>query len=142
MSDHPAWHDERDIEHRLLARQPDPSLDDLFGPALHAELRELARAARRPRGGPRVLILPGIMGSTLGMRGEDGDDVKWFDPLEVVRGKLTDLALPSSLPVEPLGVLLFAYLRLKLSLRAAGFEADFMQRVAAQAAMMQRFLMG
>ncbi|MGA0026024.1 MAG: CHAT domain-containing protein [Steroidobacteraceae bacterium] len=125
MSDHPAWHDEKDIEHRLLARQPDPSLDDLFGPALHAELRELARAARRPRGGPRVLILPGIMGSTLGLRGEDGDDVKWFDPLEVVRGKLTDLALPSSLPVEPLGVLLFAYLRLKLSLRAAGFEADF-----------------
>lgn len=65
------------------------------------------------------------MGSTLGLRGEDGDDVKWFDPMEVALGRLTDLSLPSSLPIEPLGVLLFAYLRLKLTLRAAGFEADF-----------------
>lgn len=125
MSDHPAWDDERDIEHRLLARQPDPALDDLFGSALHAELRELARAARRPRGGPRVLILPGIMGSTLGLKSEERVDIKWFDPVEVALGRLTDLSLPSTLPIEPVGVLLFAYLRLKLALRAAGFEADF-----------------
>ena len=114
------------VMRRLLAHRPDAALDELFGPAPHAELRDLAQAASRLRGGPRVLILPGIMGSTLGTRRPGrGDDVKWFDPVEIALGRITGLALPSSRRIEPLGVMLFAYLRLKLSLRAAGFEADF-----------------
>ncbi len=122
-----AWlADEAEMERRLLARHPDPELEAWLGPALHAELRDLARAARGLRGGPRVLVLPGIMGSTLGVRRPGRpDDVKWFDPVEIALGGLTRLALPSSRKIEPLGVLLFAYLRLKLSLRAAGFDADF-----------------
>jgi hypothetical protein len=122
-----AWlADEAEMQQRLLARRPDPELEAWLGPALHAELRELARAARGLRGGPRVLILPGIMGSTLGIRRPGrADDIKWFDPVEIALGGLTKLALPSSRRIEPLGVLLFAYLRLKLSLRAAGFDADF-----------------
>lgn len=122
-----AWlADEAEMQRRLLARHPDPDLEAWLGPALHAELRGLARETRGLRGGPRVLILPGIMGSTLGIRRPGrADDIKWFDPLEVALGGLTRLALPSSRKIEPLGVLLFAYLRLKLALRAAGFDADF-----------------
>jgi len=122
-----AWMaDEAELQQRLLARRPDPDLEAWLGPSLHAELRELARATRGLRGGPRVLILPGIMGSTLGIRRPGrSDDIKWFDPVEIALGGLSKLALPSSRRIEPLGVLLFAYLRLKLSLRAAGFDADF-----------------
>jgi hypothetical protein len=115
-----------EIERRLLDRRADPELDLLFGALQHAQLRDLARRARDQRGGERVLILPGTMGSTLGIRRPGrSDDIKWFDPVEIALGGLTRLALPSSRRIEPLGVLLFAYLRLKLSLRAAGFDADF-----------------
>jgi len=115
-----------EVENRLLARHADPELDAVFGAAAHAELRALARLARGQRGGKRVLILPGIMGSTLGLRRQSGrDDVKWFDPVEIAMGGLARLALPSSRRIEALGVLLYVYLRLKLSLRAAGFDADF-----------------
>ncbi len=114
------------VERRLLARRPDEALDRLFGPAQHAELRELARAALQRPGGPCVLILPGVMGSTLGLRrARRTDDIVWFDPVEVALGRLDRLTLPSARRIEPLGVLLFAYLRLKLSLRAAGLDADF-----------------
>jgi len=122
-----AWlAEEAEMERRLLARRPDPGLEEWLGPVLHAELRELVRATQRMRGGPRVLVLPGIMGSTLGIRRPGrADDIKWFDPLGIALGGLVKLALPSSRRIQPLGVLLFAYLRLKLSLRAAGFDADF-----------------
>lgn len=115
------------IERRLRAKRADPALDAIFGAAQHAQLRELAQGARPlRRGAPRVLILPGIMGSTLGLRrkGRAGDTM-WFDPVEIALGGLTKLALPSQRRIEPLGVMLYAYLRLKLSLRAAGFAADF-----------------
>jgi hypothetical protein len=115
-----------EIERRLLDRRADAELDVLFGAMQHAELRDLARRARDQRGGARVLILPGIMGSTLGIRRPGrSDDIKWFDPVEIALGGLTKLALPSSRRIVPLGVLLFVYLRLKLSLSAAGFDADF-----------------
>jgi len=115
-----------EIERRLLDRRADAELDALFGAAQHAELRDLARRSRDQRGGQRVLILPGVMGSTLGIRRPGrADDVKWFDPVEIALGGLTKLALPSARRIVPLGVLLFVYLRLKLSLRAAGFDADF-----------------
>lgn len=115
------------VERRLRAKRADPELDALLGAAQHAEWRDLARrAGQRKRGAPRLLILPGIMGSTLGLRRQGrGDDVKWFDPIEIALGGLTRLSLPSKRRIEPLGVLLFAYLRLKLSLRAAGLDADF-----------------
>ena len=118
--------DDRDVLRRLLARRPDPALDAVFGATLHEELRTLARAARGRRGGPRVLILPGIMGSHLGVRrAGKPDDVTWFDPVDIALGRLARLALPPKRRIEPLGVLLFVYLRLKLALRARGFDASF-----------------
>ncbi len=90
------------------------------------ELSRLARRAAGMRGGPRVLILPGIMGSTLG-RPRKGmlDDIKWFDPLEIAAGGLRKLALPGGRRYGPLGVLRFAYERLRLVLRIAGYDAAF-----------------
>lgn len=106
-------------------------LEDYFGPAQYAELRQLARRAEVAgvRGGPRVLILPGIMGSKIGVRrkGRLFDDVCWIDPLDIRRGRLRELALepPPVRQFTALGVVLLAYLRLKLRLRAAGYDASF-----------------
>lgn len=107
-------------------------LEDYFGKHEYDELRQLARqaAARSIRGGPRVLILPGIMGSKLG-RARSGwfDDVVWIDPVDVIAGRLRQLALPptntKTRAIQPLGVILFSYLKLKLRLRSAGYDADF-----------------
>lgn len=107
-------------------------LEDYFGRDEYEELRQLARqaAARSVRGGPRVLILPGIMGSKLGReRAGWFDDVVWIDPIDVIAGRLRQLALPptnaQNRAIRPLGVILFSYLKLKLRLRSAGYDADF-----------------
>src|SRR5690606_11381134 len=93
--------------------------EDYFGREEYEELRQLARqaAARSVRGGPRVLILPGSMGSKLG-RERSGwfDDVIWIDPVDVIAGKLRQLTLPptnaKNRAIQPLGVILFSYLKL------------------------------
>jgi len=83
------------------------------------ELSRLARRAAGMRGGRRALILPGIMGSTLGrVRKGLPDDLKWFDPAEIALGGMTKLALPGGSRYRPLGVLRFAYERLRLVLRS------------------------
>jgi CHAT domain-containing protein/pimeloyl-ACP methyl ester carboxylesterase len=103
-------------------------LEDYFGPQEYAELRQLSReaAARSVRGGPKVLILPGMMGSKLGKRRRIGifDDTYWFDPIDIAAGRLTQLALPGP-RFEVLGVMLTAYLKLKLRLQVGGYDAQF-----------------
>src|SRR5688572_11456090 len=90
------------------------------------ELSRLARRAAGMRGGPRLLILPGIMGSSIGhLRKSGGADVTWFDPLEIAQGELVKLALPAGNRYWAVGVLKFAYERLRLVLRIAGFDAVF-----------------
>jgi pimeloyl-ACP methyl ester carboxylesterase len=89
-------------------------------------LARLARKAAGMRGGPRVLVLPGIMGSTIGRLRKDGSpDVTWFDPFEIAQGQLAKLALPGGGRYSALDVLRFAYERLRLVLRIAGFDAAF-----------------
>jgi pimeloyl-ACP methyl ester carboxylesterase len=122
-----------DIEQALLTGDLADELTTYFGEAGYAELTELARGAAQrgvKRGAERVLILPGIMGTKLGIA--DGglfglDDVIWLDPKDTALGTLTRLKLgPGSSPkVVPLGAMLLFYLKLKLRLRAAGFDADF-----------------
>ena len=90
------------------------------------ELSRLARRAAGMRGGPRLLILPGIMGSSIGrLRKNGGADVTWFDPVEIAQGQLLKLALPAGNRYWAIGVLKFAYERLRLVLRIAGFDAVF-----------------
>ena len=117
------------IESALETGARASELESYFGEARYAELRGLARqAARRDvRGkGPRVLILPGLMGSTLGRRGLLFDDVIWIDPIDIALGALRKLALgPAPSRLEALGALNLVYLKLKLTLRINGFDADY-----------------
>lgn len=119
------------VEEALRTGAQPGLLEDLFGPAGYAELARLARQAstRSVRGGERVLILHGIMGSKLGFPGTwPFQDVVWIDPADIFGGRLALLRLgPSGDPgrVRPLGVLLAAYLALKLRLRIAGHDAEF-----------------
>ena len=85
--------------------------------------RQRVRASPRA---PRVILVPGIMGSQLGLRRPAPlpPDVLWIDPLDIERGRLSVLRLPDSAPVVPLGVVLFSYLRLKLRLCAHGIAVE------------------
>jgi pimeloyl-ACP methyl ester carboxylesterase len=98
-------------------------LRQYFGAAACGELATLAAAAksRRIAGGPRALIVPGMMGSRL------GEDTRalWIDPGHIAEGGLRDLTLPSKRSIRPMGTLLFAYARLKLTLDIEGFETEF-----------------
>src|SRR5205807_5889832 len=54
------------------------------------------------------------------------NDVIWADPIQIALGRLGELALNGGhSDVEALGVILFAYLKLKLKLQIAGYNADF-----------------
>src|SRR4051794_11070737 len=118
-----------DLERSLLTGENRGLLEDYFGPDAYGQLRDLSRDAsmRSVRGGARVLILPGIMGSTLARRGVLGiPDLLWLNPIAVAFGRLTELALDGALgPFTANGVILLAYLKLKLRLKIAGFDADF-----------------
>lgn len=107
----------------LVSGRHAQSLREYFGAPGYAQLSSLAAAARRrgkPRG-PRVLILPGIMGSKIGTMRE----VLWIDPLQIAAGRLAALRLPAGCALRAAGVLLFSYARLKLELEIGGRDARF-----------------
>lgn len=113
-----------DIERSLLLGQNQDAIASVVGEEHAEELRGLAREANqvRSRGGKRVLILPGILGSTLAV---DGNTV-WFDPIDIARGKLALLALGASDDkVESNGVFWPTYTELYLKLRIAGFRPEY-----------------
>ena len=129
-----AFHaDDADVFDALARARHTESLREYFGAPAFAELSVLAAAARKrgkPRG-PRVLILPGIMGSKLGGRilspgakHRSRVSVLWIDPLQIAAGRLTALALPSGKRIKAMGVLLFSYAKLKLQLQIAGCDVS------------------
>jgi pimeloyl-ACP methyl ester carboxylesterase len=111
----------------LAAPTPHEGLVEYFGAPLHAELVRLARATirKRVRPGRRVYVLPGIMGSQLGfVRGENRpNDVLWLDPIDFQSGRLNDLRFGETTRVISIGAMAYTYLKITLSLRAAGFDA-------------------
>jgi|GEM_PF-370370 len=122
-----------EIEHRLATGAVDAGMELYFGPQL-PELLALARAAQsstraRTRGPrPKALVLPGIMGSTLGYARPllpFFHDTLWIDPLDVAIGRLKLLAIPSPKKVIALDPFPLVYVGLKLTLQAAGFDADY-----------------
>lgn len=121
-----AWSDEQ-AERLLACGGERPELEAFFGPAEYRELVRLALAAQRAQARPdacRAIIVPGIMGSLLALprRAPLPSDVLWLDPLDICSGRLRELALPGAARFEPGGIVLYSYLRLKLHLRAAGFD--------------------
>jgi len=120
--------DDAEIEKYLSSGEHSGLLEDYFGEEAYRELTELAQeaSARSVRGGPRVFIDPGIMGSKLGKKRKLLSDVIWLDPIDIAAGNLAKLRLNGDDPkLGALGVILFAYLKMKLRLRAAGYHADF-----------------
>jgi pimeloyl-ACP methyl ester carboxylesterase len=118
------------IEEWLASGTRQHELSDYFGPAEYRSLAALARRARTVRvadDATRVLIVPGIMGSQLGLARAAPlpNDIVWLDPLDIQHGRLAALRVPAAAPIVPLGVVLYSYLRLKLHLRAAGFAVEF-----------------
>jgi len=120
------------IERALLTGEHGEALAEYFGGTELSRLYDLARQAhnRSLRSGERILILPGLMGTKLGLSaggllGVWGDLI-WLDPVALANGRLAELAMPpGQTSVAPLGVMLLYYLKLKLRLRAAGFAAEF-----------------
>jgi hypothetical protein len=124
-----AWSDTQ-IEQWLIDGAHATELAAYFGPDEHRALTRLARHAHRvplPQDALKVLIVPGIMGSQLGLKrvAPLPDDIVWLDPLDIQQGRLALLRVGAGAPVVPLGVVLFSHLRLKLALRARGFAAEF-----------------
>jgi pimeloyl-ACP methyl ester carboxylesterase len=120
--------DDAEVERLLLAGEPRAALEAYFGAREYRELTQLAAAAARgpvDESLPHVLIVPGILGSQLGVRRRAPlpDDVLWLDPLDIQGGRLALLEPQAGAPIVPLGVVLYSYLKLKLRLRAAGFPA-------------------
>jgi pimeloyl-ACP methyl ester carboxylesterase len=107
----------------LISGRHVQSLREYFGAPAYAQLSVLAAAAKKakPPRGPKVLILPGIMGSKIGASAK----VLWIDPLQIAAGRLTSLSLPSGKALQAVGVLLFSYAKLKLQLEISGREAHF-----------------
>ena len=119
-------HDE-EIERLLATGERRQELVALFGERGYRELSSLARRAaakRAPQRGPRVYVLPGLMGSRIGSRGLLLDDVLWVDLVEIAAGHLTRLALPGGRRLVALGAMLLNTLKLKLSLKIAGFDTQ------------------
>ena len=98
-----------------------------LGTAEYGLLRTLARAGartRRRRSLPKVYLLPGIMGSQLGSRRTHGlpPDLLWLDPIDISRGRLSELRWGANPRLESLGGIAYSYLALKLRLQGSGFE--------------------
>jgi len=123
-----SWSD-ADVEQLLATGVHRRELVSYFGESEYHELARLARAARTPipSDAPRVFIVPGIMGSQLGLarRAPLPHDILWLDPIDIAAGRLRYLKPAPGDGVVALGVVLYTYLRLKLYLRAAGFDPLF-----------------
>lgn len=117
-----------EVERALLSGEHARTLETYFGEAEYQELRQLAgRATRRTRdAGPRVLIVPGILGSMLAQVNGAKSDTLWVDLIDIVLGRLGRLALPGvGRQFRAVDVHLATYLKLKLWLQSEGFDADF-----------------
>lgn len=124
-----AWSDV-EVERWLVSGAHAQELNAFLGRTEYRQLGALARrAARAGLHDPslRVIIVPGIMGSQLGLLRQPPlpNDILWIDPIDIQIGRLAALRLPETARIVPLGVVLFSYLRLKLALRAHGFAVEF-----------------
>lgn len=121
--------DQDDLDDALAKGQHREALEEYFGPDLYRELSMLAAEVqrRRIRGGQRVGILPGIMGSELSVRRNGKDQLVWLSLLQVFLGGTRALKLGGSGAKTVLAkdVLIRYYTKLRLQLRNKGYDARF-----------------
>ena len=115
-----------EIEAMLASGEHRQELAAYFGQTEYLDLVRLARRAERAGvkdSDPHVMVVPGILGSQLGIarRRPLPNDVLWLDPIDIQVGRLRLLGLDAGAPIIPLGVVLYSHLKLRLRLRAAGF---------------------
>ncbi len=121
------------LEHALATGAHERELHAYLGDAEYALLRRLARRAAgvtAPKDAPSVYLLPGILGSQLGIARTPPapPDLLWLDPDDIVNGRLVELC-PSPAGaadqsgMRALGVVVHSYLPLRLRLAAAGLRA-------------------
>jgi pimeloyl-ACP methyl ester carboxylesterase len=116
-----------EIERMLACGEHRQELVAYFGAAEYDDLARLARKALRAGVNdalPHVVVVPGILGSQLGLARSRPlpNDVLWLDPIDIQVGRLRLLGLDAGAPIIPLGGVLYSYLKLRLRLRAAGFS--------------------
>jgi len=119
--------DEALIVSALASGAHAPVLQAYFGAEPYAELQLLAqRALNAPlTSSAKVYVLPGLLGSRLGISRKRGDELLWLDPAALVSGRLLELAMGKRRSLRALGVMLPGYLKLRLTLQAAGFNTVF-----------------
>src|SRR5581483_8943737 len=88
-----------DIERLLVSADHEKDLVAYFGAQEYQDLARLARqAAATPvkDEGLRVIVVPGIMGSQLGLLRTPPlpNDVLWVDPIDIELGRLATLRIP------------------------------------------------
>ncbi|MGI9386140.1 MAG: DNA/RNA non-specific endonuclease, partial [Methyloligellaceae bacterium] len=131
MAEHPT---DLQIEQQLRSGTNEAELREQFGDALYEELSVLARELdSRPRTAQemaesKVYILPGIMGSKLSRPGAVFfDDLIWLDLDDIATGGVAKLEFGQQPdPVFASGVMLTAYLRMKLQLQLNGLDTEFL----------------
>lgn len=119
--------DEISVTRALARGEHGPVLQAFFGVDAFAELSVLAQqalAAPVNRRAPLVYLLPGLLGSRLGTLSHQGTDILWLEPSALVTGRLSQLAIGRRRAIRALGMMLPGYLKLKLSLQAAGFRVQ------------------
>lgn len=124
----PNYLDERALRAALCSGTHAPVLSAYFGAQIYAELRELALqavAVQPTRNAPKVYVLPGLLGSKLGVSRHSHSELFWLDPATLLTGKVTELAIGKRRSLRCQGVMLPGYLKLKLMLEIAGFNAVF-----------------
>lgn len=87
-----------------------------------APLARVAAAASATRGA--VFVIPGIMGTQLGLRRDPPwpRDLLWIDAIDISRGRLMELRIGQRTELLTLGGISYTYLALQLRLRAAGYR--------------------
>lgn len=116
---------EGELEAMLASGDRRREIQAYFGAEEYATLVPVARraAAQRPDPARAVLILPGIMGSQLGVPRAPPlpANLLWIDPTDFPAGGLLRLSLDHD-DIRPYGPVVHSYLRLKLALAAEGFS--------------------
>ncbi len=121
----PGHLDEVAVTHALANGSHAPVLQAYFGSPAFEELTALAKQALATppdKHAPLIYLLPGLLGSKLGIQSKQASEMLWLDPLALVSGRLPQLAIGKRRSIRAQGVMLPGYLKLILSLQAAGFR--------------------